>query len=928
MSDSGNPDKASDSLKKIAPPKPGGATPASEEEAALPRKFGRMTLLRPIARGGMGEVFLATFGGIEGAERPCVVKIIRREHAKDPSFLARFLDEARIQAQFDHPGVVQVLEAATDPSGAPFVVVEYVEGRNLAEVRNRGSQLNACIGWTEAVAIGVALCEGLAHVHERTDANGSPLDIVHRDLSPQNVMVGYGGDVKVIDFGTARGENRRCHTVSGIVLAKPGYVAPEVANNQPGGIPADIYALGIILWELVAGRRFLTGDASAHVAAVAAGKRALPPIAELVKAPEDLDTIFARFTAPKIEDRYASARDAVTDLVRILKKAPSLANGERGVRPRIQQLMGRLYPAEPARSRADLARLIAVSRNVEPPREALAPLPSPEPAVADEALFPGTRYRILKELGRGAMGVVYEAHHIDLGRMVALKVLPKERCDSPELESRFRSEARAIAKVRHPNLVGLHDFGVSSDGRPYYAMELLEGETLERYLERERGMDWREAARVGAETLLALDAAHGAGLVHRDIKPGNLFLTRDGKVKLLDFGIVQTASESEALPDPEDLRLLGTAEYMAPEQASGQPVDERADLYALGAVLYELVTGRLPHVAPSTVALIDRKLRVEPESPRERAPGRGIPVALDRVIMRALARFPLQRFKNAVEMRQALEVALAAPERARKTRRRTAMAALLAGAMCLGAIAAKSSHDPAVRARALALVDPSKAHDDGTLAKAGTSPATVAAAMGPDAPVAVLYDAPKPKAGAPTGAIGTTPDDESDEVADPNAAPHAEPAKNTGARSDDANDDADDVPAPATTAPATAGTTDDLASELARAERYVGHNEYVRALNVYRGLGKNHGDDAHLLHAWAEAAIKTKGWGEALRVAIRWAALDSSPDAQLYLARVQHAAGQRYGAVATLTRLLADHPGDQQAQDMLDHYADRKLASR
>src|SRR5205814_10322285 len=164
---------------------------------------------------------------------------------------------------------------------------------------------NATINWAEAVAIGVSLAEALTHVHERTDANGAPLGIVHRDLSPQNVMIGYGGDVKLIDFGTARGENRKCHTVSGVVLAKPGYVAPEVANNQPGGVPADLYAPGVILWELVAGRRFLTGDASAHVAAVASGKRNPPPIAELMKAPLELDTVLARLTAPRIEDRYA-----------------------------------------------------------------------------------------------------------------------------------------------------------------------------------------------------------------------------------------------------------------------------------------------------------------------------------------------------------------------------------------------------------------------------------------------------------------------------------------------------------------------------------------------------------------------------------------------------------------------------------------------
>src|SRR5205814_10684995 len=134
---------------------------AAEADGSLPRKFGRLTLLKPIARGGMGEVFLATAGGIEGAERPCVVKIIRREHGEDPSFLARFFDEARIQAQLDHPGVARVLEASTDPSGKPFVVAEYIEGRNLAEVRNRGSQLNANVGWADSLAVGVALAEAL-----------------------------------------------------------------------------------------------------------------------------------------------------------------------------------------------------------------------------------------------------------------------------------------------------------------------------------------------------------------------------------------------------------------------------------------------------------------------------------------------------------------------------------------------------------------------------------------------------------------------------------------------------------------------------------------------------------------------------------------------------------------------------------------------
>src|SRR5688500_18840899 len=466
------------------------------ERATLPRRFERLTLLKLIARGGMGEVFLATSGAIEGAERACVVKIIRREHADDRSFLARFLDEARIQCQLQHPGVAQILEAATDASGKPYVVVEHVEGRNLGELRGRAAQLGVHVAWPDAVAVGIALAVALAHVHERTDARGRPLEIVHRDLSPQNVMVGYGGDVKLIDFGTARGENRRCHTVAGIVFAKPGYVAPEVANNTPGAAPADVYALGIMLWELVAGRRFLTGEAAEHMAAVAAGERHPASLQQLCDAPPELDALIGRLTATDPEQR-CTAREATSELAHLLKRAPSLANGERSVRSRVAHLMQRLYPAEPARSRAEFARLLGAARDLLPELSMKSsppamPPPSPIPGDTDPTLLAGTRYRLGREIGRGAVGIVYEGHHLDLGRTVALKVLNAECAPGSDLGQRFRSEARAIAQLDHENLVRLHDFGTAADGRPFYAMELLQGEALDRYLVREKGMDWRE----------------------------------------------------------------------------------------------------------------------------------------------------------------------------------------------------------------------------------------------------------------------------------------------------------------------------------------------------------------------------------------------------------------------------------------------------
>src|SRR5882757_7137478 len=152
-----------------------------EGEERIPRSFGRLWLLRRLARGGMGEVYLAATTGIEGAERPCVVKIIRRDHAADKSFVARFLDEARVQAQLQHHGVAQIVEASTDASGEPYVVVEYVEGRSLGEVRTRAVNSGIRIDWPDAIAITSSAAEALGHIHERTDASGSPLGIVHRD---------------------------------------------------------------------------------------------------------------------------------------------------------------------------------------------------------------------------------------------------------------------------------------------------------------------------------------------------------------------------------------------------------------------------------------------------------------------------------------------------------------------------------------------------------------------------------------------------------------------------------------------------------------------------------------------------------------------------------------------------------------------------
>ncbi|HMJ10524.1 MAG TPA: protein kinase [Polyangiaceae bacterium] len=912
---------------------------ATARAASLPRHFERWTLMKQIARGGMGEVFLATTGGIEGAERPCVVKIIRREHAADKSFLARFLDEARIQAQLQHPGVAQILEASSDDSGKPYVVVEYVEGRNLAEVRARATQLKLTIGWPEAVAVAVAMAEALAHIHERTDASGRPLSIVHRDLSPQNVMIAYAGDIKLIDFGTARGENRRCHTIAGIVFAKPGYVAPEVANNTPGGVPADLYAFGIMLWELLAGKRFLTGEAREHMALVGKGERNPPAIAAELCAPHDLDRVIARLTAARIEDRYVSARQAAAELIDVLKSAPSLAEGERGVRTRVARLMQRLYPAEPGRSRVEFAELVRAARKLCPRSEPSVAVP-PEPL--PDGMLAGTRYRLTREVGRGGMGVVFEGVHIDLGRAVAIKVLPREHAQSATFDERFRAEARAIANLQHDNLVRLYDFGISADGQPFYAMERLEGEGVDARLEREQCLPWRAAFELGVQACRALEAAHSAGVVHRDIKPGNLYLTRSGTLKLLDFGIakhVAGADGRERTRTPAGNEVSGTPEYMAPEQVSGEPADERCDVYALGVVLYELVTGSLPHQAQSTDLLLDAKLQTLPERPGQRAPKRGLTHMVDDTLLRSLERDPSQRFQSAAEMREALEVALREPERRRRQRRAFGFALLGMLAIAIGAVTAVASTQPHVRARALAVAAPVLDRLQGL----GRAPQAEKAALANIAPAAELAPESAATGGqsAPASEQGAAAADDGDGTADDTA----EPAEVADLDADEAEPAADGEESPAALSKATAGeasekdadddeagaessadTTkenprDKLEEQIAAAQQLMEGGKRIKGFNQLRRIGRNNGKDARALKAWSEAAAHMKGWGEAIRVATQWAEFDKSSEAQLHLARMQRATGRRSEAIRTLSRLTKKDPSCEEARELLKSYS-------
>ena len=522
-------------------------------------------------------------------------------------------------------------------------------------------------------------------------------------------MVGYVGEVKLIDFGTARGQNRKCHTVAGVVFAKPGYVAPEVARQQVGDARIDLYALGIMLWELCAGRRFLSGDPQKHLEEAAAGHVKVPLLADLVEAPAALDDVIQRLVANDPDDRFTGGAQAAAELGKILSLSDSGKNGERSVRGRIQTLMRTLWPHEPQRSRADFAKLLKAARGVR--TENQTPVSNRVMEIAaqhmndDPSILSGTPYRLLQKIGEGASGVVWEGEHVELGRKLAIKVLAAGHGSASDAIERFRREARAVAKLSHPNLVQLYDFGRSFDGRVFLAMELLEGVTLDKHLKDTRGMDWRESVNLAIDACKALEAAHGAGLVHRDLKPGNLFLTFTGTLKLLDFGVAMALADVTGADDEKRQKgfaIFGTPEYMAPEQVAGETVDARCDLYALGCALYEMLTTSKVFEGPSSVVVMGKQLREAPEPPRTRSPRKGIPADVEKIVMRLLAKTPTERYENATCVRLALEETLRSPAKHR-TRVRRVAGVFVGGAMALsmtaGLMSYRAMHLDAARAR-------------------------------------------------------------------------------------------------------------------------------------------------------------------------------------------------------------------------------------
>jgi serine/threonine-protein kinase len=277
----------------------------------------------------------------------------------------------------------------------------------------------------------------------------------------------------------------------------------------------------------------------------------------------------------------------------------------------------------------------------------------------------GDRYQIGEVIGRGGMAEVHEGRDLRLGRRVAVKILRPDLARDPSFQARFRREAQSAAALNHPNIVAVYDTGedtLMGEGEtavivPYIVMEYVDGMTLRQLLASGRRLLPERALEIGAGVLSALDYAHRHGIVHRDIKPANVMLTRTGDVKVMDFGIARAMNDTNTATMTAAQSVMGTAQYLSPEQARGEVVDARSDLYSASVLLYELLTGKPPFTGDSPVSIAYQHVSEMPTPPSQVDPG--VTSEIDAVVLRALAKSPDDRYQTAAEFRADVERAIA-----------------------------------------------------------------------------------------------------------------------------------------------------------------------------------------------------------------------------------------------------------------------------
>jgi serine/threonine protein kinase len=587
----------------------------------------------------MGTVY----AGVDGKTgREVAIKVLNP--GADTIGARRFRREAELAFAVKHPHLCDVLEIGFE-AGLPFIVMERLYGETVLDRLKRSGPFAVA----DAVTIAVQVLQALGAAHATR--------VIHRDIKPGNVFLlsppGAPPWSKVIDFGVAKalpdaertGESSVPITALDVVPGTPPFLAPEqLRADLQLDTRVDVWAVGITLFEMLTARRPFEGRTYVELARRILSDPPAPVSAFRPDVPPALEGVIVRALAKGRADRLVDDRVARTGARRVGADRPR----RRGHPPEHEALT------------------MAGTGKLAPTR--VSPLDAPTalgPRNLPVGYALGGRYRVVGYLGSGGMGTVYAGIDTRLGRQVAIKVLNAGAKTADA--QRFAREAELAFSVKHPHLCDVLDIGVEHD-LPFLVMERLHGETVHaRMNEGAIGID--EAATIAAQVLQALGAAHGTGVIHRDVKPANVFLVSppgtEPWAKLIDFGVAKALLKGPATGDawnpitaPDT--VPGTPAYLSPEQVKGRvDLDARVDIWCVGVTLFEMLAGERPFNGKNHGDLGRRILSEAP--PRLSLLRADVPVALERVVERALQKDRDARFADAAEMAAALAPFVARP---------------------------------------------------------------------------------------------------------------------------------------------------------------------------------------------------------------------------------------------------------------------------
>jgi serine/threonine protein kinase len=570
-----------------------------------------------------------------------VVRVLRPEYASQPLVRSHFVELGRKAVRLVHQNLALTRDVqAFADRDLYFTLRDFIPGATLREVLESGRRFEPA----QVFRILRQVIEALSPLHRD--------GLSHGGVKPSNLFLTR--DDRVI-----LGDPSLPIAASGWDLPRLAYdfryAAPELFRSGGALVPAsDLYSLGCVAHELFFGEPPFVSDS--HFELITRHGRDPVPVRRGNMTEAAVSTWLGRLLAKFPSERFV-------DLPAVLQ---GLDGVEDAFRPGPEASMRRQAPAAssdapsltleaamPAKSvhllheqslkefegRQSIVPLTGADGGLIPAESMVTPAPAGPPVSV-------AGFEILKELGRGGMGAVYKARQLSLNRIVALKMILSGQFAGQTERSRFRTEAEAIARLQHPNILQIYDFG-EHEGRPYFALEFCEGGNLASRLA--AGIDVNESARLVEALARAVHHAHQHGIVHRDIKPANVLLDAGGTPKLTDFGLAKRVREKGTYPNIETMPgvILGTPSYMAPEQARGRgwEADPTMDIYSLGALLYECLTGRPPFREPSVMETLQQVLQGDVVPPSRVAPK--VPSSLDAICLRCLEKDPAHRYPTA-----------------------------------------------------------------------------------------------------------------------------------------------------------------------------------------------------------------------------------------------------------------------------------------